>query len=120
MTQERKQLGEQVWAKLNEKVPALKDLNADTLKATFDATDFDSLKPVDKVASLAAAVTFAPVIQKLMSEAKTKDAKIAELESSLKKYINTSPGAGGGATADTSDAVDEGLSFLDALERRMK
>jgi len=120
MTQERKQLGEQVWAKLNEKVPALKDLNADTLKATFDATDFDSLKPVDKVASLAAAVTFAPVIQKLMSEAKTKDAKIAELESSLKKYIGTSPGAGGGATADTSDAVDEGLSFLDALERRMK
>jgi uncharacterized coiled-coil protein SlyX len=120
MTQERKQLGEQVWAKLNEKVPALKDLNADTLKATFDATDFDSLKPVDKVASLAAAVTFAPVIQKLMSEAKTKDAKIAELESSLKKYINTSPGAGGGATADTSEAVDEGLSFLDALERRMK
>jgi uncharacterized coiled-coil protein SlyX len=120
MTQERKQLGEQVWAKLNEKVPALKDLNADTLKATFDATDFDSLKPVDKVASLAAAVTFTPVIQKLMSEAKTKDAKIAELESSLKKYIGTSPGAGGGATADTSDAVDEGLSFLDALERRMK
>jgi uncharacterized coiled-coil protein SlyX len=120
MTQERKQLGEQVWAKLNEKVPALKELNADTLKATFDATDFDSLKPVDKVASLAAAVTFAPVIQKLMSEAKTKDAKIAELESSLKKYIGASPGAGGGATADTSDAVDSELSFLDALERRMK
>jgi uncharacterized coiled-coil protein SlyX len=120
MTQERKQLGEQVWAKLNEKVPALKELNADTLKATFDATDFDSLKPVDKVASLAAAVTFAPVIQKLMSEAKTKDAKIAELESSLKKYIGASPGAGGGATADTSDAVDSELSFLEALERRMK
>ena len=120
MTQERKQLGEQVWAKLNEKVPALKDLNADTLKATFDATDFDSMKPVDKVASLAAAVTFAPVIQKLMSEAKTKDAKIAELESSLKKYIGTSPGAGGGSSADVLEPVDAELGFLEALERRMR
>lgn len=120
MTVERKQLGEQVWAKLNEKVPALKDLNADTLKATFDATDFDSMKPVDKVASLAAAVTFAPVIQKLMSEAKTKDAKIAELESSLKKYIGTSPGAGGGSSADVLEPVDAELGFLEALERRMR
>ena len=120
MTQERKQLGEQVWAKLNEKVPVLKDLNADTLKATFDATDFDSMKPVDKVASLAAAVTFAPVIQKLMSEAKTKDAKITELESSLKKYIGTSPGAGGGSSTDALEPVDAELGFLEALERRMK
>ena len=120
MTQERKQLGEQVWAKLSEKVPVLKDLNADTLKATFDATDFDSMKPVDKVASLAAAVTFAPVIQKLMSEAKTKDAKIAELESSLKKYIGTSPGAGGGSSTDALEPVDAELGFLEALERRMR
>jgi len=119
MTQERKQLGEQVWAKLSEKVPVLKDLNADTLKATFDATDFDSMKPVDKVAALAAGVTFAPVLQKLMSEAKVKDTKIAELEASLKKYINTSPGAGSGVTADVSGKVDDGLGFLDALEKRL-
>ena len=120
MTQERKQLGEQVWAKLSEKVPVLKDLNAETLKATFDATDFDSMKPVDKVAALAAGVTFAPVIQKLMSEAKTKDTKIAELEASLKKYINTSPGAGSGVTTDTSESVDASLGFLGALEKMMQ
>jgi dGTP triphosphohydrolase len=120
MTQERKQLGEQVWAKLSEKVPVLKDLNADTLKATFDATDFDAMKPVDKVAALAAGVTFAPVIQKLMSEVKTKDTKIAELEASLKKYINTSPGAGSGVTTDTSESVDASLGFLGALEKMMQ
>lgn len=119
MTQERKQLGEQVWSKLTEKVPTLKDLNADTLKATFDATDFDAMKPLDKIGSLAAAVTFGPVVQKLMSEAKTKDNKIAELEASLKKYIGTSPGAGGGASADTSESVDSELGFLEALEKRM-
>lgn len=119
MTQERKQLGEQVWAKLSEKVPVLKDLNADTLKATFDATDFDSMPLVNKVGAIASAVTFAPVLQKLMSEAKVKDTKIAELEASLKKYINTSPGAGSGVTADVSGKVDDGLGFLDALEKRL-
>jgi len=78
------------------------------------------MKPVDKVASLAAAVTFAPVIQKLMSEAKTKDTKIKELEASLKKYIDTSPGAGGGSTADTFDPIDENIGFLGALEKMIQ
>jgi len=119
MTQERKQLGEQVWAKLSEKVPVLKDLNADTLKATFDATDFDSMPLVNKVGAIASAVTFAPVLQKLMSEAKVKDTKIAELEASLKKYINTSPGAGSGVTADVSAKLDDGLDFLSAMEKRL-
>jgi hypothetical protein len=74
---------------------------------------------VNKVGAIASAVTFAPVLQKLMSEAKVKDTKIAELEASLKKYINTSPGAGSGVTADVSAKLDDGLDFLSAMEKRL-
>lgn len=119
MTQERVKLGNDVWEKLTSKVPLIKDLEPDKLKAQFDSTDFDAMKPIDKVGALAAAVSFVPLVRKFMDQVATKDAKIKELETAMKKYVRSSPGAGSGTSTQVKPVAEDGLGFLEAIERRM-
>jgi len=119
LTQEQQKIRGEVWNKLSEKIPMIKELEPDKLKAQFDSTDFDSMKPTDKIGALAAAVSFVPLVRKFMDQVASKDAKIKELETAMKKYVKSSPGAGSGTSTQVAPSSDDGIGFLEAIERRI-
>ncbi len=116
-TTEWKQASDTVWGKIAEKVPALKDVKPEELRAEFDKMDWESLSVTDRVAAVASSVTFVPIVKQLTSANAAKDAEIKELKTQLGKYRKATPGAGGGSSTAAARANDTPGGFLDSIER---
>lgn len=112
-----KQASDTVWSKLAEKIPAIKDVKPEELRAEYDKMDLESMSVTDKVAAVAASVAFVPIVKQLTTANAAKDAEIKELKLQLGKYRKATPGAGGGSTTSVTRADDAPGGFLDAVER---
>jgi len=117
---EWKQASDAVWNKIVEKVPAIKDIQPDALRAEYDKMDWESLSVTDRVAAVASSVTFVPIVKQLTSANAAKDAEISELKKQLGKYRKATPGAGGGGATTVTRADDTPGGFLESIERHAK
>lgn len=112
-----KQASDTVWNKLAEKIPAIKDVKPEVLRAEYDKMDLESMSVTDKVAAVAASVAFVPIVKQLTTANAAKDAEIKELKTQLGKYRKATPGAGGGGSTTATRADDTPGGFLESIER---
>lgn len=112
-----KQASDVVWNKLVEKIPAIKEVKPEVLRAEYDKMDWESLSVTDRVAAVASSVTFVPIVKQLTSANAAKDAEIKELKTQLGKYRKATPGAGGGGTTVAAPTIREPGGFLESIER---
>lgn len=112
-----------VWAKLEEKVPGLKD-PAGKLKPEFsklrDTIAGEDLRSA-KDSSLVYAAAAAHLLPKVLSDLSARDAKITELEQALARYTKSSPGSGGtpsggSGTNGSGSGQLKGESIIDRLD----
>lgn len=112
-----KEATSKVWDSLKAKIPLPEDA-AERAKIESDitaqvaGTDFATLTPELK-AFAAYSGALVPVVVKQNVSLK---AEVAELKEALKKYQTATPGAGAG-TDTTPQAIDAGVSFLDAIDK---
>lgn len=112
-----KQASDTVWNKLAEKIPAIKDVKPEALRAEYDKMDLESMSVTDKVAAVAASVAFVPLVKQLTTANAAKDAEIKELKTQLGKYRKATPGAGSGGSTQVTRADDAPGGFLESIER---
>ena len=112
-----KQASDTVWNKLAEKIPAIKDVKPEALRAEYDKMDLESMSVTDKVAAVAASVAFVPLVKQLTTANAAKDAEIKELKTQLGKYRKATPGAGGGGSTQVTRTDDAPGGFLESIER---
>ena len=112
-----KSTAESVWQKMKDKIPLPAEeraaIEAEVTKQ-ISAAKFDTLS--DDVKAFAA--YSGALVPHVVKQAKALEAKVAELEQTLTKYRTATPGGAAGSEASPS-AVDEGVGFLDAIEKQM-